>query len=94
MHFGKNGHKIIFQAWHTCKRNLQINDIVLVQDSNILRGIWKLGRVSNIYPSNDGVVRKVEVQYKSNLESKGFETIRRPVQRLVLIQPVNELTEN
>ena len=85
---------IIRPKWHTCKRNLQINDIVLIQDSNILRGNWKLGRVSNIYPSNDGVVRKVEVQYKSNLESKGFETIRRPVQRLVLIQPVNELTEN
>ena len=75
---------------HTSKCNLKINDIVLIQDSNGLCGIWKLGRVSHVYPSNDGVVRNVEIKYKSNPKNKGLKTIRRPVQRLVLIQPADE----
>ena len=73
--------------WHTSKCNIKINEILLIQDSNVLRGIWKLGRVSHVYPSNDGVVRNVEIKYKSNPKNKGLETIRRPVQWLVLIQP-------
>ena len=56
---------IIRPKWHTSKRNLKINDIVLIQDSNVLRGSWKLGRVSHIYPNNDGVVRNVEINIRT-----------------------------
>ena len=42
-----------------CKR-----DIVLIQDSNQIRGQWKLGKVSEVFPE-DGIVRKVHVAYKN-----------------------------
>ena len=56
---------IIQQKWHTTKRNLKKGDIVLIQDSNQIRGQWKLGKVSQVFPGEDGIVRKVHVAYKN-----------------------------
>ena len=47
------------------KRNLKKGDIVLIQDSNKIRGQWKLGKVSEVFPGEDGIVRKVHVIYKN-----------------------------
>ena len=83
---------IIQQKWHTQRRNVSIGDIVMIQDANAIRGNWKLGRVSKVEVSDDGIVRNCHVQYKQTNSSnkKGFTTIRRPVQKLVLIVPVEE----
>ena len=62
---------------------MKTGDIVLIQDSNLIRGQWKLGKVSNIYPGTDGKVRKVDVQYKNrnsyeptaNYKGKGYVTV-------------------
>ena len=56
---------IIQQKWHTMKRNLKKGDIVLIQDSNQIRGQWKLGKVSEVFPGEEGIVRKVQVTYKN-----------------------------
>lgn len=78
---------IIRQKWHVEHRNLEENDIVLIQDSNAVRGNWKMGKIVKAYPSNDGKVRKVDVQYKVN---DAWITIDRPVQKLVLLLPVRD----
>ena len=75
---------IVRQKWHVEHRNLQENDIVLIQDSNAIRGHWKMGKVIKAHQSNDGKVRKVDVQYKIN---DTWMTIDRPVQKLVLLLP-------
>ena len=36
---------IIRQKWHFERRNLQVRDIVIFQDSNILKANWKLGEI-------------------------------------------------
>ena len=41
---------------------MRVGDVVLVQDSNQVRGNWKLGKVSKVYPGDDGRVRKVDVE--------------------------------
>ena len=50
--------------WHTDKRNLQKGDIVLIQDTNALKGNWRLGEVLETHPGVDGKVRNVSVRYK------------------------------
>ena len=77
---------------------MKTGDIVLIQDSNLIRGQWKLGKVSNTYPGTDGKVRKVDVQYKNlnvdepttKYRGKGYVTVQRPVQRLILLLPIDE----
>ena len=61
---------IIRPKWHTSKRSLKVDDVVLIHDSNSLRGSWKLGRVSALFPGSDGITRNVEVKYKSNPSNK------------------------
>ena len=92
---------IIQQKWHTMKRNLKKGDIVLIQDSNQIRGQWKLGKVSEVFPGEDGIVRKVHVTYKNPKQGesayiyngRGYITIERSVNRLVLLLPVDEKEE-
>ena len=89
---------IIQQKWHTMKRNLKKGDIVLIQDSNQIRGQWKLGKVSEVFPGEDGIVRKVHVTYKNPKQGepayiyngRGYITVERSVNRLVLLLPVDE----
>ena len=82
---------LITQKWHTSHRNMKTGDLVLIQDSNLIRGQWKLGKVSNTCPGTDGKVRKVDVQYKNlnadepnaKYKGKGYVNVQRPVQRLI-----------
>ena len=39
-------------------------DIVLVADDNVARNQWALGRVKNLFPGADRLVRTVEVRAK------------------------------
>ena len=67
--------------------------MVLIQDNNLLRGEWKKGVVTEVFPSQDGKVRWVLVSYKNfsagekSQQCKGvkFTAAERPVQRLVVL---------
>ena len=92
---------IVRQKWHTAQRNVKVGDVVLIKDSNQVRGNWKLGKVSEANPGDDGKVRKVEVQYKNpkpgepvnQYHGQGYVTVQQPVQRLVVLIPADEETE-
>ncbi|KAK3742214.1 hypothetical protein QZH41_000663 [Actinostola sp. cb2023] len=49
------------QKWTYSRRNLRVDDIVIVKDDNAARNCWQLARVSATYPSLDGLLRKVQV---------------------------------
>ena len=93
---------IVQQKWHTAHRNLKEGDIVLIQDSNLIRGQWKLGKVSKVFPGEDGKVRKVYVQYKNpkpgelvnKYEGRGYVTVERAVNKLVVILSSDDKLED
>ena len=88
-------HLIIRQKWHLAKRNLMIGDVVLIQDSNLIRGQWKMGVVKKTHQGSDGRVRHVDVEYKINVEPGRLQkqVIHRPVHRLIVLVAADE-TEN
>ena len=44
---------------------MKTGDVVVIQDTNQIRGKWKLGIVTEAVPSlRDGFVRNVEIKYK------------------------------
>jgi hypothetical protein len=53
---------VVRQKWHTEKRNVQVGDVVLLQDSNNIRGQWKLAQIVEATPGMDGKVRDVKNQ--------------------------------
>ncbi|XP_052719113.1 uncharacterized protein LOC128190909 [Crassostrea angulata] len=44
---------LIKQKWHTSRRNLERGDLVLVQDTNMIPGKWKLAQVTEAEPGKD-----------------------------------------
>ena len=49
------------QKWDQPKRNLAVGDIVISKESESTRNKWPLGKVVQVYPSDDGYVRKVRL---------------------------------
>ena len=50
------------KKWNTLRRNLEVGDLVLLADEPFPRGKWPLGRVVEVMPSRDGLVRTVRVK--------------------------------
>ena len=68
------------QKWSGERRNLCVDDVVLLKEEGVLRGHWPMGRVTEVHPSKDGLVRSVSVQV-------GGKTAKRPITKTVLLVP-------
>ena len=81
------------QKWIATRRNLQVDDIVVVIDDNLPRNCWRIARVEETYPDADGLVRKVRIKIADrNLDESGrpagpLTSLRRPIQKLILLLP-------
>ncbi|XP_053968655.1 uncharacterized protein LOC128870082 [Anastrepha ludens] len=64
--------------WLHPKRNLELNDLVLVQEDNTPPQQWVLGRVAAIVTGQDGKVRVADVATKAGV-------IKRPVHKLAVL---------
>ena len=65
---------LIEQKWHHTRRNVAKGDVVIIHDKDLSRGEWRLGRVVDTIAGKDGIVRRIEIQYK-NKDSKKFTNI-------------------
>lgn len=63
--------------WNTRRQKLSVGDLVLIIDDQCHRSYWKLGRIVEVYPSQDGLVRSVNVKLADR------STLKRSVQKLV-----------
>uniref|UniRef100_A0A1B0DAH6 Uncharacterized protein n=1 Tax=Phlebotomus papatasi TaxID=29031 RepID=A0A1B0DAH6_PHLPP len=63
--------------WLGNQENLQIGDLVLVKTENFKTGSWCLGRVFNVHPGADGVVRVVTVKTRSGMCRRGVNKLAR-----------------
>ena len=84
------------QKWTSTRRNLQVDDVVIVKDDNLPRNAWKIARVDETYPDDGGLVRKVRLKIADrNLGDNGRPTgpaahLFRPVQKLILLLSCEE----
>ena len=71
--------------WKGVRENFLVNDVVLLKDENLPRNQWPLARVAEVFPSDDGLVRRVRLYIptsKSELE--------RPIHKLVRLVGAEE----
>ena len=69
--------------WLFPKRNVQVNDVVLIVDRGAPRGSWLLGRMIETYPDKNGCVRNVAMKTRSS-------RLVRPVSKLVMVLECDE----
>ena len=70
-------------------RNLQPGDVVSVLDNNALKPQYYIALITQVYPSTDGVVRKVSISYKNFPVMRKFKSIAVP-----LINPLFAMCKN
>lgn len=82
--------------WKTSSRNVVQGDIVLLKDSNVLKREYRLARVKEVIPGDDGHVRRVVLEYKNHGSKKSdnsaeeeanFSTTERSIHNIVVIVP-------
>ena len=84
--------RLVFrQKWHEKSRNLRVDDVVMICESSPLKAKYRLAIVETVHTSDDGSVRSATVRYSVvNGERSTNIRVKRSVQRLVLILPVEE----
>ena len=54
------------QKWTSVRPNLEVDDIVMVVDLDCTRNRWPMGRIVEVHPGDDGLVRKVNVKVSTS----------------------------
>ena len=75
------------QKWLHPVKNLKVDDVVIVVDDGAPRNAWRLGRVTETYPSEDGLVRTAKVATNSG-------TLVRPIHKLCRLEFSDEQSMN
>ena len=70
--------------WEEPKRNLHTGDVVLAKEEGARRNDWPINRVSEAIESDDGRVRKAQVE---TMKGGAKTTFLRPIRELVLLVP-------
>ena len=68
------------QKWNADRRNIRVDDIVMLADMNAVRGKWTIARVIKVFPGPDGKVRNVTVKAADS-------EYRRPITKIAVIYP-------
>ena len=80
--------------WSKSSDPVDVGDIVVflktAKESVLGEPVWRLGRVMTAEPDKDGIVRKVEVQYRNDGE-KVFRTVTKSVRQLCVLHHEGDL---
>ena len=79
------------QKWNETSPNSQVGDVVLIRDETCPRNQWPLAKVTEVLPSDDGLVRKVRLLVTRSGTRKVFD---RPIHKLILIYRQDEDRSN
>ncbi|XP_059802073.1 uncharacterized protein LOC132378839 [Hypanus sabinus] len=72
------------QKWTEPRRNLQVEDLVLLRDKQAARNSWPTARITATFPSGDGHVRKIELKTTDQGDVKIYQG---PVTEVILLLP-------
>ena len=87
--FGRDGNGSTYPTlqerakWNKVKRNLKVDDFVLVRDENAPRNVWPMGVVTKVEPDSKGLVRSVVLRTHTT-------ELHRLVNKLILMLTAEE----
>jgi hypothetical protein len=66
--------------WTSCTTNLQVGDLVIIHEDNSPPLAWKMGRITEVFPGRDGIVRVVQLKTtKGTLTRPAIKVFRLPI---------------
>jgi hypothetical protein len=68
--------------WMSIRASIKIGDLVIIKDDRFPPLSWRMGRVLDVFPGDDGIIRVVSLKTASG-------EIKRPITKLCLL-PVND----
>ena len=68
----KRGHGREFLALLTFFTLFQVGDVIILQDDNLIPLKWPLGRIVEVHPGSDGLVRVVQVKTSAGIIPKTY----------------------
>jgi hypothetical protein len=71
----------IRQKWREPQEENLMDKIVLIRDDNLSRNEWKMGKIIQVFPSRDGLIRSVQLKTATG-------SLRRPIQKLAILESV------
>ncbi|CAL8141591.1 unnamed protein product [Orchesella dallaii] len=74
--------------WWSKKENVKIGDLVLIKDDRLPPSSWKLGRIMEVHPGKDNLVRVVNVRVLDKVDSSqsfSYKTYSRPISKLAIL---------
>ncbi|XP_063994615.1 uncharacterized protein LOC135172511 [Diachasmimorpha longicaudata] len=89
-HFWNRWHKEylselnVRHKWTSGSHNINIGSLVLLRDDNLPPLKWRMGRITEVFPAEDGIIRKVKVKTSTNI-------MERNVRRLAPL-PIDPIT--
>ena len=83
----------IRQKWIQRKENIKVGDLVLLVYENYRRGQWPLAHVVEVFPSEDGLVRIVNLKTSSTVVTRAKRTRRGEIKTTMtyLTRPVTKI---
>ncbi|CAL9699875.1 unnamed protein product [Knipowitschia caucasica] len=85
----------IKQKWTVHKRDVKIDDVVLLQEDLAPRNEWKIAKVTDVYSGADNKVRKVRLLVSESTHDKhGKLTVKttyleRPIHKVIVLLEAN-----
>ena len=77
------------QKWYYGNYIYKPGDLVMLTDQLLPRNQWSLGRITEVYPGDEGIIRVVKVKVskvKKSNDTKGVTELVRPVCKIILIR--------
>lgn len=71
-----------FTKWHVSTRNAKVGDVVLLKEDGLIPTKWPLGRIVEVCPGTDDVVRVIRVQTATGV-------YKRPTAKVALLMPID-----
>lgn len=61
--------------WQKSENSLKLHSLVVLKDDNLPPLKWKMGRIVNVYPGADGVIRVADVRTANGIVRRAFSKI-------------------
>lgn len=73
--------------WATKTPNIEVNDLVIIKDERLPQSQWSLGRITDVHPGKDGLVRAATVKTAST-------QLKRPITKLCRLPSNGTVTDS